>query len=163
MPEGGRAFLGQTSVCNTSTHCSFLRSGVTGVASLLAAPPGSVPASVYVSMNSIPVCVVADERATQEATVRPSMHAALHCACHVACEGRPWPRYMALSPPLQELIHENMPEMGTESRGLLSSVVWSNHCHQDSTAGAGGRRVGVLHLLSVEGPSWGQNVCFSLV
>lgn len=68
----------------------------------------------------------------------PSTHPELRCACHVACEGRPGPSYVSLSPPLQELIHENMPEMGTESRGLLSSVAWPNPCHQDSAAGGRG-------------------------
>lgn len=30
--------------------------------------------------------------------------------------------------------------MGTESRCLLSSTAWPNHCHQDATAGSQGER-----------------------
>lgn len=60
------------------------------------------------------------------------------------------PRCLPLSLPLQELIHEDMPKMGNESRCLLSSAAWPNHCHQE------GQRV--FHLLNVEGRSWGPNV-----
>jgi hypothetical protein len=56
-----------------------------------------------------------------------------HCACHMARELVAWPSLL-----LQELICENMPKMGTESRCLLNSAVRPNRCHQD--AAAGGRR-----------------------
>lgn len=105
--------------------------------------PAPIPASRYVTVAFVPLRLAADD-------------------CHAAGRwpGRAGPGSSPLGRPLQELIHENMPETGTESRCLLSSAARPDHCHQDAAGGwrAGRGGGGFLHLSSVEGQRWGPNV-----
>lgn len=85
------------------------------------------PASVEVSMTFIPARLPGGRCPGPARTRRSEVPATWAVMAP--------PRCLPLSLPLQELIHENMPKMGTESRCLLSSAAWPNHCHQEGQRG----------------------------
>lgn len=140
-PAVGWGLLGQTGIWNVSTNCSFLGSGA-GVATLPASSSVSRPASAYVSMTTVHVVAGEGELSAGRCLCQACR---VHRAWHKTRGCVAWPRHLPLSLPLQELIHENMPKMGTRSRCSLSSAAWPNRCHQDTAAGGQAGRGPVIY------------------